>query len=195
MNPDKKSIEKELLNLKRIGNRWERRLFFAAIISEFLQKNYRVDLVVVEGNAVEFYTLGSYSTEDIDVVVSNFGIVEDLLRHLGFEKINRIWYREDLDISVDLTDSELAGDPKRVSRVSIKGKTVQVIGLEDIIVDRLNAFVHWKSKQDGFWAQEMIAIHQEDIDWKYLEDRCKKEKVLSALEKLKKEIKPKNEKI
>jgi len=41
----------------------------------------------------------------------------------------------------------------------------------------------------------MIAIHQEDIDWKYLEDRCKKEEVLSALEKLKKEIKPKNEKI
>jgi len=195
MNPDKKSIEKELLNLKRIGNRWERRLFFAAIISEFLQKNYGVDLVVVGGNAVEFYTLGSYSTEDIDVVVCDFGIVEDLLRDLGFEKINRIWYREDLDISIDLTGSELAGDPKRVSRVSIKGKMVQVIGLEDIIVDRLNAFIHWKSEQDGFWAQEMVAIHQEDIDWKYLEERCKKEQVASALEKLKKEIKPKNEKI
>ena len=195
MNPDKKSIEKEIPNLKKIGNRWERRLFFAAIISEFLQKNYEVDLVVVGGNAVEFYTLGSYSTEDIDVVVSNFGIVEDLLRDLGFEKINRIWYREDLDISVDLTGSQLAGNPKRVSRVSIKGKTVQVIGLEDIIVDRLNAFIHWKSKQDGFWAQEMIAIHQEDIDWEYLEDRCKKEQVASALEKLKKEIEPKNEKI
>jgi len=195
MNPDKKSIEKEIPNLKRIGNRWERRLFFAAIISEFLQKNHGVDLVVVGGNAVEFYTLGSYSTEDIDVVVSNFGIVEDLLRDLGFEKINRIWYREDLDISVDLTGSQLAGNPKRVSRVSIKGKTVQVIGLEDIIVDRLNAFIHWKSKQDGFWAQEMIAIHQEDIDWEYLEDRCKKEQVASALEKLKKEIEPKNEKI
>ncbi|MCK4617475.1 hypothetical protein KAT45_01095 [Candidatus Aerophobetes bacterium] len=195
MNPDKKSIEKELLNLKRIGNRWERRLFFAAIISEFLQKNYQVDLVVVGGNAVEFYTLGSYSTEDIDVVVCDFGIVEDLLRDLGFEKINRIWYREDLDISIDLTGSELAGDPKRVSRVSIKGKMVQVIGLEDIIVDRLNAFIHWKSEQDGFWAQEMVAIHQEDIDWKYLEERCKKEQVASALEKLKKEIKPKNEKI
>lgn len=195
MKPDKKSIEKELLNLKRIGNRWEKRLFFAAIISEFLQKNHRVDLVVVGGNAVEFYTLGSYSTEDIDVVVSNFGIVEELLGKLGFEKINRIWYREDLDISIDLTGSELAGDPKRVSRVSIKGKTVQVIGLEDIIVDRLNAFVHWKSKQDGFSAQEMMAIHQADIDWEYLENRCKKEQVASALEKLKKEIKPKNEKI
>ncbi|MFQ6067560.1 MAG: DUF6036 family nucleotidyltransferase [bacterium] len=195
MKPDKKSIEKELLNLKRIGNRWEKRLFFAAIISEFLQKNHRVDLVVVGGNAVEFYTLGSYSTEDIDVVVSNFGIVEELLGKLGFEKINRIWYREDLDISIDLTGSELAGDPKRVSRVSIKGKTVQVIGLEDIIVDRLNAFVQWKSKQDGFSAQEMMAIHQADIDWEYLENRCKKEQVASALEKLKKEIKPKNEKI
>jgi len=195
MNADKENIEKELLDLKKIGNRWERRLFFAAIISEFLQKNYQVDLVVVGGNAVEFYTLGSYSTEDIDVVVCDFGIVEDLLRDLGFEKINRIWYREDLDISIDLTGSELAGDPKRVSRVSIKGKMVQVIGLEDIIVDRLNAFIHWKSEQDGFWAQEMVAIHQEDIDWKYLEERCKKEQVVSALEKLKKKIKPKNEKI
>jgi len=195
MNLDKKSIKRELLNLKRIGNRWERRLFFAAIISEFLQKNYRIDLIVVGGNAVEFYTLGSYSTEDIDIVVTNFEIIENLLKYLGFEKINRIWYREDLDISVDLTGSQLAGNPKRVSRVSIKGKTVQVIGLEDIIVDRLNAFIHWKSKQDGFWAQEMIAIHQEDIDWEYLKDRCKKEQVASALEKLKKEIEPENEKI
>jgi len=54
MNPDKKSIRKELLNLKKIGNRWERRLLFAAIISEFLQKKCGVDLVVVGGNAVDF---------------------------------------------------------------------------------------------------------------------------------------------
>ncbi|GAI09207.1 unnamed protein product, partial [marine sediment metagenome] len=181
--------------LKRIGNRWERRLFFAAIISEFLQKNHRVDLVVVGGNAVEFYTLGSYSTEDIDIVVTNFGIVENLLQYLNFEKINRIWYREDIDISIDLTGSQLAGDPTRVSRVSIKGKTVQVIGLEDVIVDRLNAFIHWKSEQDGLWAQEIVAIHQEDIDWRYLEQRCKKEQITSALEEIKKKIKPENEKI
>ncbi len=195
MNLDKKSIKRELLNLKRIGNRWERRLFFAAIISEFLQKNHRVDLVVVGGNAVEFYTLGSYSTEDIDIVVTNFGIVENLLQYLDFEKINRIWYREDIDISIDLVGSELAGDPKRVSRVSIKGRTVQIIGLEDVIVDRLNAFIHWKSEQDGLWAQEIVAIHQGDIDWKYLEQRCKKEQVISALEEIKKKIKPENEKI
>ena len=195
MNLDKKSIKRELLNLKRIGNRWERRLFFAAIISEFLQKNHRVDLVVVGGNAVEFYTLGSYSTEDIDIVVTNFGIVENLLQCLNFEKINRIWYREDIDISIDLVGSELAGDPKRVSRVSIKGRTVQIIGLEDVIVDRLNAFIHWKSEQDGLWAQEIVAIHQGDIDWKYLEQRCKKEQVISALEEIKKKIKPENEKI
>jgi len=195
MNLDKKSIKRELLNLKRIGNRWERRLFFAATISEFLQKNHRVDLVVVGGNAVEFYTLGSYSTEDIDIVVTNFGIVENLLQYLDFEKINRIWYREDIDISIDLVGSELAGDPKRVSRVSIKGRTVQIIGLEDVIVDRLNAFIHWKSEQDGLWAQEIVAIHQGDIDWKYLEQRCKKEQVISALEEIKKKIKPENEKI
>ncbi len=195
MNLGKKSIKRELLNLKRIGNRWERRLFFAAIISEFLQKNHRVDLVVVGGNAVEFYTLGSYSTEDIDIVVNNFGIVENLLQYLDFEKINRIWYREDIDISIGLVGSELAGDPKRVSRVSIKGRTVQIIGLEDVIVDRLNAFIHWKSEQDGLWAQEIVAIHQGDIDWKYLEQRCKKEQVISALEEIKKKIKPENEKI
>ena len=190
MNLDKKSIRKELLNLKRIGNRWERRLFFAAIISEFLQKNHRVDLVVVGGNAVEFYTLGSYSTEDIDIVVTNFSIIENLLQYLDFEKINRVWYREDIDISIDPVGSELAGDLKRVSRVSIKGRTVQIIGLEDIIVDRLNAFIHWKSEQDGLWAQEIVAIHQEDIDWKYIEERCKKEQIISALEEIKKKIKP-----
>ena len=195
MNVDKKSIKRELLNLKRIGNRWERRLFFAAIISEFLQKKHQVDLVVVGGNAVEFYTLGSYSTEDIDIVVTNFGIVENLLQYLDFEKINRIWYREDIDISIDPVGSELAGDPKRVSRVSIKDKTVQVIGLEDIIVDRLNALIHWKSEQDGLWAQEIVAIHQEDIDWKYLEQRCKKEQVTSALEEIKEKIKPEDERI
>ncbi len=43
-----------------------------------------------------------------------------------------------------------------------------VIGIEDIIIDRMNACKHWKSKIDCEMAELLIAKYKKEIEWKYL---------------------------
>jgi len=72
-----------------------------------------------------------------------------------------------------------------VSKIRVEGLEVYVIGIEDLIVDRLNSYVWWKYARDGEWVSQLIKIHSKRIDWKYLKKRCKEEGILSALNKLK----------
>ena len=60
-------------------------------------------------------------------------------------------------------------------------RVVYIIGVEDLIIDRLDAYVHWDSTDDGNWAQELLALYQQDIDWTYLKTRAQAEGVIEAL--------------
>lgn len=72
--------------------------------------------------------------------------------------------------------------------VKVDQLSVFVLGIEDIMVARLNAFVHWKSTDDGNWARELIAIHEVDIDWPYLRTSAAGNRVDKALGQLVKEL-------
>ncbi|HQP00277.1 MAG TPA: hypothetical protein PL042_06685 [Caldisericia bacterium] len=58
--------DKLLNKLKKIKEPFKNRLFFVGILTE-KSKDYNIKPILVGRNAVEFYTLGSYSTEDIDI--------------------------------------------------------------------------------------------------------------------------------
>lgn len=187
------SVSAYLQALKKITAPFERRLYFVGILTRLLsQENIRP--ILVGGNAVEFYTLGGYATGDVDIVVSDHDAFNKALRSLGFKMTGRHWFSKELDLAVESPASRLAGDFDRLTEVTIKGLKAYVIGIEDIIIDRLNAFVHWKSLDDARWAKEMIVLKREDIDWKYLEGHAKKEGTLSALKKIKKEAAGSHEK-
>jgi len=47
-----------------------------------------------------------------------------------------------------------------------------VLGVEDLLIDRLRAWVHWKSDEDGRWAQRLAALYAERLDWAYLRSRA-----------------------
>ena len=157
--------------IKAVPAGWQRRLHFMGIMTEALAEE-GIRPIVVGGNAVEFYTLGGYATGDIDLVVSDRSVVDRFLASAGFEREGRHWYSEELDLAVEIPGSTLAGDPERVTEVEIDGRSVYVIGIEDLIVDRLNALVHWKSERDGEWAEEMLVLHLREIDLSYLKDRA-----------------------
>jgi excisionase family DNA binding protein len=140
--------------------------------------------IIVGGQAVEFYTAGGYATRDIDLVAPDAAGVGRVLDRWGFRKTGRFWVREDLGLAVEVPGSVLAGDAERVTEVEIEGLKVYLIGIEDIIVDRLNAFVHWSSSDDGAWAREMSLLNSGDIDWEYLEKRAEAEGVLEAARSL-----------
>jgi hypothetical protein len=56
-----------------------------------------------------------------------------------------------------------------VTEVPVADKKVYVIGIEDIILDRLRAAVHWKSGEDREWGYRLLLIYFEDIDLTYIE--------------------------
>ena len=53
----------------------------------------------------------------------------------------------------------------------VDGMRVVVLGLEDLLVDRLRAWVHWKSDEDGRWAARLVALYRSQMDWTYLRSK------------------------
>ena len=77
--------------------------------------------------------------------------------------------------------------PKRVLDVELKnGDRVYVSSIEDMIVDRLCAFVFWDSPSDGEWVRLMLESDTEEfaLDWEYLEKRADEESVAEYLRRI-----------
>lgn len=172
-----------------IAEPFKRRLYVLGVITGALARRNIVP-ILVGGCAVEFYTLGSYATQDIDVVVSGRDEFDSALRSLGFSKGagQRHWYSEELDLAIEAPDSVLAGSRERIVTVEVNDFKIHVIGLEDLILDRLRAFVFWKSSADGEWASRIIALHESEIDWDYLESQATREGLADALETVRRGI-------
>lgn len=144
--------------------------------------------ILVGGNALELYTLGGYSTFDIDLVCLHPEMAGEVLKSLEFKKFGRFWINEELEMMVEFPDIKLAGSLDRVEVFEIDEFKVYVIGKEDLIVDRLNACVFWKSEDDCRWVKELILLYYDKIDWEYLEGRCKDNDTLNVLNKIKEEV-------
>ena len=179
-------LPEEFIRLKNIENPLFKKLYFIGILTKYLERK-NIKPIIVGGYAVEFYTLGSYSTGDIDIVVTeDFHEITNTLQNWGFHKIGRIWVNPHLDIEIDIVGETLAGDYSKISQIEVEGLKVYLIGIEDLIIDRLNAWVWWKSEEDKQWAKQLWKLHQEEIDKDYLKKRAKEEKIVEALEELEK---------
>jgi hypothetical protein len=82
---------------------------------------------------------------------------------------------------VDFPAPPLAGDASRVATVETPLGPVKVIGTEDLLIDRLNAVVHWKDTEAREWCVTILALHS-DLDMPYLLDRARAEGVDGELE-------------
>lgn len=167
----------------------KRRLYLIGLLTLSLQHE-RLKPIVVGGCALEFYTTGGYATHDIDIIFSDNKLLNEKLSSWGFKRIGRHWINEELDLYIESPASQL--DPeenKRVCEVEIEGLKVYLIGLEDLILDRLKAYVHWKSEDDGYWAKELIFMYKDKLEMTYLKRRAKIERVDKALAGILNEIK------
>jgi len=181
-----------LARLKKEPDQLKKRLLFMGLVNKRLGDQPEKP-VIVGGAAVDFYTAGGYSTADIDVVFPSEPL-EAVMKEFGFKKEGRHWFDEDLGIALEAPSSFLDAEAKkRVVEVKIDGLSVFLLGVEDLIIDRLNAFVHWQSTDDGNWAKELIAIHSEELDWPSLSTAARKNKVDQALAIMAKELGLKDE--
>ncbi len=159
----------EFLRFVDVPDRLTRQLRAAAAIAGALSAS-GLRPVVVGGSAVEFYTGGSYTTVDIDLIVGGIREIDAALREMGFRRLAGTSYvHPEVDLVIDLPAEPLAGDPERVAEVRVEGYTAYVIGLEDIIADRLRAAVYWQDASSEEWAVQLMAAQWEAVDWAYLD--------------------------
>lgn len=159
---------KEALEQLHDKSKFEKLIHTAAIITELLLP-LGIRPIIVGGLSVEIYTLNGYTTQDIDFVLNGYDLAGEVLISLGFVKMGKNWVHAGLGVSVEIPSNFLAGDYDKITEVSVADRAVYVIGLEDIILDRLRAAVHWKSGESREWGYRMLLMYFEELDMEYIQ--------------------------
>jgi excisionase family DNA binding protein len=154
--------------------------FLAKLNSELEKQNLKI--ILVGGQAVEFYTGGGYTTGDIDVICSNPDSLGKMLIKMGFSKEGRFWINNEQDLFIECPSDHFNG---KTIKVNMQSGPLYISSPEDMIVDRLCAAKFWKSDDDLRWAKEILIIQEDLIDESYLIKRAKAEQVHDFLEKIK----------
>lgn len=164
-------------------DRIERRLAFVGVLARAYMALGWPAPVVVGGHAVEFWTAGGYATPDIDMAGASEPAGQ-ILGGWGFSRQGRHWYDDALGILVEVPGSSLSPDALgHTASIRLGGYVATVLGIEDLIVDRLCACIHWNDQESCLWAEALIGSGHE-IDMRYLRERATEESVLERLEQM-----------
>ncbi|MHA0857247.1 hypothetical protein [Paenibacillus sp. CMAA1364] len=134
--------------------------------------------IIVGGHAVELYTSGSYKTADIDLVMIRDDIARALFDQLGFVREGRFHYVLEMDIPIEIPSNDLAGSKDRVVKLKTPDGYCYVIGVEDLIMDRLNAAEFWTDARSLEWARYLMSSQFDSLDIEYMKNRAKEESPL-----------------
>ena len=150
-----------------------RQLLMTGLITRMLEARGKPAPILVGGLALSYYTREVYFTADIDLAYADREALDDVLKELDFAKRGRYWVHEGLDMAVEVPASDLAGEDSPLESVELEeGMRCVIIGLEDLIIDRMNACKHWKSEIDCEMTELLIARYRKELDWAYLEKKA-----------------------
>lgn len=111
--------------------------------------------------------------------------VDEAFADLGFTKRGRFWVRPELELYFEApAPAGLPGETAPRTELDLDGLRVVVLGVEDLLIDRLRAWVHRKSDEDGRWAARLAALYARELDWDYLRSRATETGERAALESL-----------
>jgi hypothetical protein len=175
--------EDPLLSARGKERGFERTVYVMSVMTPKLEEK-GVKCVIVGGSAVEFYTRDWYATGDIDLAIDRGKRTEvtKVFEGYGFKSEGRMWVREDLGLYLEIPGDINDIDLKRITKVNTDVGYAYIIGMEDIILDRLNAAEHWNSEGDKEQAIRIAAIYYDDIDWAYVREKCGEHKVANMLD-------------
>ncbi|MFQ5816024.1 MAG: hypothetical protein ACE5G7_05955 [Candidatus Hydrothermarchaeaceae archaeon] len=134
--------------------------------------------IIVGGSAVEFYTRGRFETRDFDII-GDYKKLDKYLILKGFERKGRHYYKHGILIEIVAPFTS-----ERVKTIVIGKRNMRIISLEDLIVDRLSACVHWGSVRDCEQAEFLFGFYKKNLDRKYLRERAKEEGVYGELTRI-----------
>lgn len=178
------SVKQKINELARSPSLPNRELYLMGLITPLLDKLGADPAVIVGGHAVELYTSGSYKTADIDLVMIRDDLAKGLFERLGFEREGRFYYVPELDVPIEIPDDRLAGSTDRILKLNTPDGYCYIVGVEDLILDRLNRAEFWRDARSLEWARFLMAAQQENVDFAYLRERAQEEhpKLLGLLE-------------
>lgn len=182
----------QIINLvKKTESPLKRQLLMAALISKLLKERGKALPVVIGGCALSYYSREVYFTADIDFAYSDREAMNDVLLDIGFQKQGRYWVNDELKLAVEVPASSLVNEDSPTEAVELdEALECVIIGIEDLIIDRLNACKYWQSTIDCEMAELLIRRYCKEIDWEYLEKRASmpENDLLAELLKLKETV-------
>lgn len=160
----------------------ERRLAFVGLLTRGVEALGWPAPVVVGGHAVEFYTAGGYTTVDIDLAGASEPVAQ-VLEAWGFMRDGRHFYDDDLGLVIEVPGSSPAPE-ERAHAVTLRigAVTAHIIGIEDLVINRLAACKHWRHAESCEWAARLLAV-ADQLDAGYLRRRAAEEDVEDVLER------------
>jgi len=147
----------------------KRQLLMLACITKELRERGKPAPVLIGGCALAYYSREVYFTADIDLAYADREALGEVLVDLGFVADGRFWVHHDLQLVVEAPASSLPGEDAPREIVEFEdGLECCVIGIEDLLIDRMNACKHWKSTTDCEMVELLVRQFAEEIDWEYL---------------------------
>ncbi|MCX5718419.1 MAG: DUF6036 family nucleotidyltransferase [Nitrospirae bacterium] len=177
--------------IKQTESPLKRQLLMVALITRLLEQKGKEAPIVIGGCALSYYTREVYFTADIDLAYADREALDTVLKEIEFVKEGRYWVNEELTMAIEVPASVLIGEDSPVEIVELaENLQCKIIGIEDLIIDRLNACKYWKSEIDCEMAELLIKRYTKELDWIYLEKKAvtPENDVLSELLELRKKV-------
>jgi hypothetical protein len=165
--------------LKSEQNELKKKLLLVGYLSEKVSDSGG-SIFLVGGQAVETYTAGQFTTGDIDITTTDKERTEKTLEQIRFKKEGMIWLGEPLGLAVHIV-SEYPSRSQNVRKIEVGQYMVNIIGVEDLIVDRLAAAKLWKSERDKEQAIVLFKTFANTLDRTYLSRRAEEMGVTDKL--------------
>lgn len=167
-----------------------RPIVLGALLSRlFLERD--VDLTIVGGAAVQYYTQAAYLTKDLDAILygADREIADQVMSRAGFDRTTsyRHYVHPALETPVEFPTPPLAVASRiiaKVSDVQTEEGLVRIVRIEDIIMDRMTAAVEWKDRASLDQAKLIWIKNKKQIDRKYLIAFAKEEGYLKTLKEV-----------
>jgi len=177
--------------IKNTESNLKKQLLMVGLITNLLEKQGKKPPIIIGGCALSYYSREVYFTSDIDLAYADREALDSVLKSIVFEKKGRYWINEELKMAVEAPASILIEEEAPMETVEIgEGLQCIIIGIEDLIIDRLNAYKHWKSEIDGEMVELLMNRYFDEIDWSYLEKKASKPEndILVELKDLKSKV-------
>ncbi|MNJ63415.1 hypothetical protein D3C77_593140 [compost metagenome] len=80
-----------------------------------------------------------------------------------------------MDIPIEIPSDTLAGSKDKIVKLSTPEGYCYVIGIEDLVLDRLKAALYWDDKRSEEWAVYLISAQMNQIEMDYLRTAAQQE--------------------